>query len=261
MKMRYIMGCFMALLFSVPAVAQQYTGMSGLIHVPSADMGEEGEARVGGHFLNREFTPNVLTYGEDKYHTMDYYLSVTPFRWMEIAYTCTLLKSTRIIDGVEDKEHSGLHRKDRYFSLKLQPLREKPGRWWPSVAIGVNDLDLRVNWLKTQHEEKVSRVVNSYFSNYYIALSKHFRLKGNVVGVHMAYRHWRWSLNSKWNGPVGGITFSPSFQRNFRLIAEYTGDEVNVGFDWKLWRHLLIQSSLQDGKYFSGGVCFCINLL
>lgn len=50
MKMRYIMGCFMALLFSVPAVAQQYTGMSGLIHVPSADMGEEGEARVGGAF-------------------------------------------------------------------------------------------------------------------------------------------------------------------------------------------------------------------
>lgn len=32
----------MALLFLVPAVAQQYTGMSGLIHVPSADMGEEG---------------------------------------------------------------------------------------------------------------------------------------------------------------------------------------------------------------------------
>lgn len=251
----------MALLFSVPAVAQQYTGMSGLIHVPSADMGEEGEARAGVHFLNREFTPNVQTYKGDKYHTMSYYLSITPFRWMEIAYTCTLLKSTKIVDGVEDKEHPGLHRKDRYFSLKLQPVREKPGKWWPSVAIGVNDLDFRVNWLKTQHEADVSRVVNSYFSNYYVALSKHFRLKGNVLGVHMAYRHWRWSLNSKWNGPVGGITFSPSFQKNFRLIAEYTGDDVNVGFDWKLWKHLLVQSSLQNGKYFSGGVCFCINLL
>ena len=123
-----------------------------------------------------------------------------------MAYTCTLLKSTKIVDGVEDKEHPGLHRKDRYFSLKLQPVREKPGKWWPSVAIGVNDLDFRVNWLKTQHETDVSRVVNSYFSNYYVALSKHFRLKGNVLGVHMAYRHWRWSLNSKWNGPVGGIT-------------------------------------------------------
>ena len=147
----------MALLFSVPAVAQQYTGMSGLIHVPSADMGEEGEARAGVHFLNREFTPNVLTYKGDKYHTMSYYLSITPFRWMEIAYTCTLLKSTKIVDGVEDKEHPGLHRKDRYFSLKLQPVREKPGKWWPSVAIGVNDLDFRVNWLKTQHETDVSK--------------------------------------------------------------------------------------------------------
>lgn len=29
----------MALLFSVPAVAQQYTGMSGLIHVPSGGHG------------------------------------------------------------------------------------------------------------------------------------------------------------------------------------------------------------------------------
>ena len=143
-------------------------------------MGEEGEARAGVHFLNREFTPNVLTYKGDKYHTMSYYLSITPFRWMEIAYTCTLLKSTKIVDGVEDKEHPGLHRKDRYFSLKLQPVREKPGKWWPSVAIGVNDLDFRVNWLKTQHETDVSRVVNSYFSNYYVALSKHFRLKGNV---------------------------------------------------------------------------------
>ena len=41
MKMRYIMGCFMALLFSVPAVAQQYTGMSCFRHVPSADICEE----------------------------------------------------------------------------------------------------------------------------------------------------------------------------------------------------------------------------
>lgn len=34
--------------------AQQYTGMSGLIHVPSGEMDEAGEARVGAHFLNKE---------------------------------------------------------------------------------------------------------------------------------------------------------------------------------------------------------------
>lgn len=58
-----------------------------------------------------------------------------------------------------------------------------------------------------------------------------------------------------------GITYRPSFARNLRVIAEYTENEINVGADCLLWRHLLLQISLQDGKYFSGGVCFCINLL
>lgn len=38
--------------------AQQYTGMSGLIHVPSADMDKAGEIRIGAHFLNKNFTPD-----------------------------------------------------------------------------------------------------------------------------------------------------------------------------------------------------------
>ena len=100
-----------------------------------------------------------------------------------------------------------------------------------------------------------------HFSNFYLAATKHLDLKGHNIGFHAAYRKWKRSYNHKWNGSVGGITYQPAFQKNLRLIAEYTGDDVNVGFDWKLWKHLLIQSSLQDGKYFSGGVCFCINLL
>lgn len=34
--------------------AQQYTGMSGLIHVPSADMDEVGVARIGAHLQHSE---------------------------------------------------------------------------------------------------------------------------------------------------------------------------------------------------------------
>ena len=47
--------------------AQQYTGMSGLIHVPSGEMDEAGEARVGAHFLNKEFTPDKGFNYEGKY--------------------------------------------------------------------------------------------------------------------------------------------------------------------------------------------------
>ena len=38
--------------------AQFYTGMSGLIHVPSADVYTEGDLRVGTYFLNKHFTPS-----------------------------------------------------------------------------------------------------------------------------------------------------------------------------------------------------------
>lgn len=246
--------------------AQQYTGMSGLIHVPSADMDKAGVARVGAHFLNREFTPDGgFNYG-GKYHTMSHYLSITPFSWLEIGYTCTFQKG-KAIDDLTGQVMEGKAKyrfKDRYFSLKLQPLKEREGKWWPSLAVGTNDpygTDGNNGTGKEEVKPSKGDGKSQYFANFYVAASKHFDLKGNALGVHLAYRHWKRSYNDKWNGPVGGITFQPSFQKNLRLIAEYTGDDVNIGFDWKLWKFLLLQSSLQNGKYFSGGLCFCINLL
>lgn len=229
-----------------PLYAQQYTGMSGLIHVPSADMCPEGEARIGGHFLNREFVPDEAfnCLGKGKYHTTDHYLSITPFSWLELGYTCTLMKGLKDSSKPDD---IGFYHKDRYLSFKVRPLREN--KWWPSIAVGSND------------PVTTSSKRNRIFSNFYVAATKHLDLKGHSIGFHLAYRKWKYNYNSKWNGPVGGITYQPSFQPNLRVIAEYTGDDVNVGFDWKLWKHLLVQSSLQNGKYFSGGICFCINLL
>lgn len=238
-------------------LAQQYTGMSGLIHVPTADMNDAGEARMGGHFLNREFVPDeAFAFRGSKYHTSTHYLSITSFPWIELAYTCTLMKGYK---NNEDLDDYGYYHKDRYFSVKLQPIKERAGKWWPSVAIGSNDPVTTSSKRNDPNIREKNR--NQIFANFYIAATKHFNLKGNSLGVHLAYRHWKRSYNSKWNGPVGGITFQPSFRKDLRFIAEYTGDDVNVGFDWKLWKHLLIQSSLQNGKYFSGGLCFCINLL
>lgn len=46
------------ILAAAPASAQLYTGLSGLIHTPSADMNEEGTARIGSYFMNSHFTPD-----------------------------------------------------------------------------------------------------------------------------------------------------------------------------------------------------------
>lgn len=264
-KFRLMLLLLVFFLIFCPAAAQQYTGMSGLIHVPSADMDAAGEARIGAHFLNKEFTPDAGFNYEGKYHTFSHYVSITPFSWLEIGYTCTLQKGRKIDNLGNVSDGKPKYRfKDRYFSLKLQPLKEKEGKWWPSIAVGANDPYGTTSSEGTGHKEQNNKVddgKSQYFCNFYIAASKHIALKGSSLGFHLAYRKWKRSYNSKWNGPVGSITFQPSFQKNLRAIAEYTGDDINIGFDWLLWKHLLIQSSLQNGKCFSGGICFQINLL
>ena len=69
-----------AALMPLSSSAQQYTGLSGLIHVPSAEMNHEGDAFMGIHFLNKAMTPDTgfLLAGQ-KYDTYDYYISLTPF--------------------------------------------------------------------------------------------------------------------------------------------------------------------------------------
>lgn len=239
--------------------AQLYTGMSGLIHVPSAEMHKEGDMRIGMYFMNKKFTPDGkgFAYKGEKYNTTDYYLSITPFWWMEASYTFTLQKTL-----TEGREKPKFNQKDRYFSLKISPIREKEGKWWPSIAIGANDFygtgdKDKLTYEQIAHDDDGN---SQYFCNYYVATTKHFYLKRHEVGVHLAYRQYKREYNGKWNGVVGGITYRPSFARNLRVIAEYTGNEVNIGMDCLLWKHLFLQGGLQNGKYFSSGICFQMNL-
>lgn len=249
------------MLVNLSAMAQQYTGTTGLIHTPSAEMNEAGTARIGAHFLNKEFTPKTFEF-KGKYHTADYYLSITPFSWVEVAYTCTLQKNYRR-DGNANiiSDETRYYYQDRYFSIKLRPLKE--GKWWPAIAIGANDpigTDGDKGTANEGEEPTNGDGKSQYFSNYYISASKHILLHDEEFGIHLSYRHWKRSYNSKWNGIVGGVTYRPSFYKDLRGIVEWTGNEVNVGADCLLWKHLLLQASLQDGKYFSGGMCFQMNL-
>ena len=241
--------------------AQQYTGMTGLIHTPSAEMEESGTAKIGGYFLNREFTPKPFSFRRKKYHTADYFLSLTPFSWIELAYTCTLQKYQKR-DANSNIVNDGSTRnyyQDRYFSVKVRVLKE--GKWWSAIAIGSNDPIGTVTGAGSSSEEsKTGDGKSQYFCNFYVAATKHLSSKAGEWGFHLAYRKYKRDYNRKWNGIVGGITYRPGFAPMLRGIAEYTGNEVNIGADCLLWKHLLVQVCLQNGKYFSGGLCFQMNL-
>lgn len=261
--MKKLLFLLVTLLLAVTnATAQQYTGITGLIHVPSAEMEESGTATIGGYFLNREFTPEAFKYQGEKYHTADYFLSIAPFSWIELAYTCTLMKNQRR-DGsgnVIDDGSGRYYYQDRYFSVKVRVLKE--GKWWPAIAIGSNDpIGTVGGGSGSNSDDKMGDGKSQYFCNYYIAATKYISVKEHELGVHLVYRKYKRDFNAKWRGVAGGVTYRPAFFRELRLMAEYTGDDVNVGADCRLWRYLFLQASLQNGKYFTGGVCFKINLL
>lgn len=241
---RLLWSLLLALGFLSLVRAQEYTGITGMIHVPTAEMATEGEARVGVFFLNREFLPDKINYQGEKYNTTDHFLAITPFPWIELAYVCTIEK------GKDNDGHVGHNMKDRYFAVKVRPLKE--GKYWPAVAVGMQDPGRTV---EDEHGDY------AYFQNFYAVATKHFDFGRHELGVHLAYRYFRSDFNAKWRGVAGGVTYRPAFFRELRLMAEYTGDDVNVGADCRLWRYLFLQASLQNGKYFTGGVCFKINLL
>lgn len=227
--------------------AQQYTGTSGLIHVPSAEMYHEGDAVIGAHFLNKNMMPDVgFLYNGEKYNTFDYYVGLTPFSWLELSYVCT--------ERIRSKDSQGNIQwsKDRYASVKIQPLKE--GKYYPAVAIGCNDI-----WTAAFYKDLPN--VQLYYTNVYIAATKHFNFSDNVLGVTLTYRHFYRGYNSKWNGLVGGITFRPAFFPQGRLIAEYTGNEFLLGMDMLLWQHIRLQASVMDFKHVYAGLCLQFNLL
>lgn len=242
------------LLTSAAARSQNFDGMSGLIATPSADMRAPGEFSISSNFLNHNFMPhpssgeNAWTYEGKPYNTGNVALTITMFRWLEVGYTITLFKA---LDPGHEKP--AYNRKDRHFSVKINPLRE--GRYWPAIAIGGNDVLKNVKQLTGKRTDMIG-----YFCNYYIVATKHFKPYGQDFSVNLAYRLTRGRYTENWKGIVGGITWRPRWVPDMRVVAEYNNKNINTGVDYLLWKHLFAQAWLTDGRYFSGGLAFRANL-
>lgn len=247
MMMRRLYFILMICLLTTTVRGQQATGLNGLIHVPTADMDTVGMARIGAQFLPHEMVPDAFTLDGEKYNTASNYLSITPFRWIELGYGYTLMKFHK---NLNPKRQTGYYAKDRYFSAKIQLIYED--QWWPSIAVGGNDV-----WGSGEDGKSGS----NYYKNYFVAASKHIDYSGHLFGAHVAYRDWYRDYNHRWNGVVGGITYQPAFYQPLRAIVEWDGNGVNCGVDCRLYRYFLVQCGLFEGKAFTCGLCFCINLL
>ncbi len=208
------------ILLPVLGKAQIYTGVEGLLHVPSAELSPANSMSIGAHYVNTDFVPNGFSMDSP----LAFHISLTPYKWVEASYMVLMWK----------KDDTYLP--DRSLSVKLQPLKE--GKWWPALVVGGFDI-----W------------GTSLNKNFYAATVKHFNGLGGEWGVNVAYRHYfKENSEDKWGGLVGGLTFRPKFYRDLRATVEYDGCEFNIGVDAK-YKIFRVQFILQDWKKVSLGLC------
>ncbi len=241
---------FLLILLSFPIMlsAQMTYGVTGLLHMPSGEMQRDKTVMLGGNFLNKSLTPPKWNFG-----TYNYYLNVTIFPWLEVAYTCTLFNAESL--GLKRYGYSGFVNQDRYFSFRLRLLKE--GQFWkymPGVVLGTSDP------FTTSGGGTVSNVTgNGYFRRFYIAATKHIQVGKEEIGVHLAYLY-----NNRddyhLNGPAVGVTYSPSFHKPLTVIAEYDSKDFALGATYLLFNHLHMQFEMQRMKWFSGGLAYKIYL-
>lgn len=230
-------------------VAQLTYGTTGLLHAPSAEMQRDKTVMIGGNFLNKEITPPGWNY-----HTYNYFLNVTIFPWLEVAYTCTMFQSQHI--GIDWKVGKGkFTNQDRYFSVRLRLLKE--GQFWkymPAIVFGTSD-----PYTESGEGQVSSTDGNGYFCRFYLAATKHIPIGKEEIGVHLSYLYNR-RVDYPLNGPAVGLTWNPSFHPQLRVIAEYDAKDFALGATYLLFNHLHAQVELQRMKYFTGGLTYKIYL-
>jgi hypothetical protein len=86
---RLVLSICLCLSFSIDKTYAQITdGVTGLLHMPNAEMQRDGTFMMGGNYLNWRKVPFV--HSNHIYNTYNYYLSITFFKRLEVAYICTL---------------------------------------------------------------------------------------------------------------------------------------------------------------------------
>jgi hypothetical protein len=229
------------------ADAQIMFGNTGLMNIPTADMAKEGTF-VGGATL----VPSRYMRSYFNYNTGIYYFRITPLPWAEVTLRETLLKTrqkSRDISKITGDDNVvygklGFYQQDRSYTVRLRPIRESEGKWWPSIVLGAND-----PW---------SDNGGSYYSSAYGVATKHFNV-GHVGNFSLSAGYYE-PLNDRFDGAkvydgfFGGVGYVPQFCDKLLFSADYDTQGINIGFDVLLFNHWNIYLYERDFKKFGFGM-------
>ena len=241
-------------------VYAQYTdGMTGLLHMPNAEMQRYGTLALGGNFLNYRQVPFINS-GSYKYNTFNYFLNITFLKWFEVSYICTLNKGVPNSSYWPEQTWGKFRNQDRHFAAKILLVEEN--QWWkymPAIVIGTSDPT--TGQYGDYLAMDIRETGNGSFNRWYLALTKHFSTRYGELGVHAAYLYNR-RTDYPLNGPAVGVSFIPLVSKSLKLIAEYDAKTINIGALVSMWNdHFNLLFEWQECRYLSVGLVYKVNLL
>lgn len=263
-------GVCLALAFLPGEARAQFTyGTTGLLNMPTADMQRDKTVMAGAGFLEHHATPPRWFY-----NTFNYYLNITIFPFLEVAYTCTLHKSLENDPFAQGywvpSTYGRFVNQDRNFSVRLRLWKEgwwKP--WTPQIVLGGNDV-IGDSWNGGSLTNPSENAQNGYYNRYYLAVTKHFYFSGvGKLGAHAAWVYNR-RKDNRLNGPCVGANFRFSLPptsflnkavNGLNLMAEYDSHSVNAGFEYSFWKdYVNAVVELNRMKYVSAGIVLKVHL-
>lgn len=245
----------------------QFTfGTTGLLHMPTAEMQKDKTFMFGGSLLNPETLPSKEWWGN--YYTYNYYINITILPWLEIGYTCVLVKAKPGIYHWVPSTYGKFVNQDRSFHGRLRVWKEG---WWkdwtPQIVIGAND-PTTGSWEGGSSSDDQRN--NGFFCRYYLAATKRVEFTNNgSLGIHAAYVFNRKEVNHL-NGPAIGVNYrfslpKTSFVNNalngLNLMAEYDSKQVNIGGCYSFWKDRInVYGELYECRHPSLGLVLKICL-
>ncbi len=277
-RIKYIIISITFSFIYITSITAQHTyGTTGLLHAPSADMQEEGTFLVGSSAIDIATLGKYWSSHTKEYNpfTYNYYLNITMFPWLEISYTCTLVKGNYGSNYWPPQTWGKFVNQDRSFHGRFRLWKEG---WWkewtPQIVIGLND--------PGSHELHGGGDItlggggggnHNYHTRYYLAATKHFNIENiGELGIHSAYVIGKAMGLEHYKRPSLGVNFkfytpnsndlANKLLNGLNLIAEYDARTINIGGHYSFCRNYInLVAELNNGKYFCGGIYFKIPLI
>ena len=223
----------MVIVMVTPATAQTVIGTPGLMNIPTAEIRDGGTFDGGGSLMERELQAKPMYY-----NTGLYYINFAPVSFFDVTLRETLIKSMKSATNHE----IGFYQQDRSLTVRVRPVKEKEGKWWPSVLVGANDI--------------FSDHGDSYYAALYGVVTKTLPFKG--IGTLSATAGYAKPIRMGvlYDGVFGGASFSPAFAPITRLMGEYDTQGFNIGVGAQLFRHLNLTCFTREFKGFSATVSY-----